>query len=351
MLIQPANIIQYIFVFQALFGVFLIWNNLRYRGLVYLLILAAISMIFNLLEETAGSRDIYLVTPIFLLAKGPYFYLFVFYLVYPERHSNRNYLWHSLPMFLALPFTQWPQTIIGLGSISQLLYAVISFQLIYKYHRATFSNRSDADSLQLDWVIKILASFLALGLFDLIRLNLQPYISMTLNHGGQLFENAAFLLLFCTLVYKALQNPRLFDGLAEFEQSEQQLQDEPPEDISHLQVIYDTLEHMIKAESLHHKARLSLNDLVEKTGINQRDISQAINQVAKISFCDYINRLRIDDIKYYLDENSQSKVNLLELAFDKGFNSKSSFNSAFKRELSMTPSQYIKQIQNAMGHE
>jgi len=193
---MPVNIIQSIFVFQAVFGALLVWKNSRYRGLAYLLLLSMLAMAFNLLEEIGGTRNWYLITPIFQLGKGPLFYLFVYRLVYSKLSNNRQYLLHSLPMLVVLPLTSWPQFVIGLGTISQLSYAVFTVKLIFKYHSASFYNRSDAETLQLNWVIKVLVAFLVLGSLDLIRLNLQPYIPVVINLTGQLIENTMELFLY-----------------------------------------------------------------------------------------------------------------------------------------------------------
>jgi len=347
MQIQPTNIVQFIFVFQMIFGIFLIWNNARYRGLCYLIIFAMTSMLFNLFEELAGSKELYLITPVFLLAKGPLFYLFAYQLVYPDKQVTKQRLMHLCPMLLALPFTQWPQWVIGLGTISQLIYIYISIKLIFSYHKASFSMRSDADSLQLFWLAKVLVAFLVVGLLDLIRLNLQPYISFEINLAGQLFENAIVLLLFSFLIYKAVQHPRLFNGMSAFERlAEQTSNIKTLADDEITTTIFASLEQVIKEKSLHHKSRLSLNDLATETGLNTREISRAINQCAQRSFCDYINKLRVDDLKDKLLLTTTRKISILETAFDVGFNSKSSFNLIFKRETGSTPTQFMKNIKD-----
>ncbi len=345
MQIQPTNIVQFIFVFQMIFSVLLIWKNVRYRGLCYLLILAACSMVFNLAEELANSREIYLVTPIFILGKGPVFYLFVYQLIYPDKKINSIFLIHLLPMLIALPFTLWPQWIIAIGTVSQLIYAYLSISLILNYHKASFSMRSDADSLQLFWLVKVLLAFLILGALDLIRLNLQPYIPLAINLAGQLFDNSAILLLFSFLIYKAVQHPKLFNGMTAFEHLDRQLNEYNDQKNNELtQKIFQSLDQLIKENSLHHKPRLSLNDLAQETGLTTKEISQAINQGANCSFCDYINRLRVADLKTKLIHETKGNFSLLTLAFGVGFNSKSSFNLIFKRETNTTPSQFIKNL-------
>jgi len=345
MQVQVTNIVQFVFVFQVLFGTFLIWKNTRYRGLCYLLILAAFSMLFNLAEELANTSELYLVTPIFILGKGPLFYLFVYQLVYPDKQRRNAYLIHLCPILIALPLTHWPQLVIALGTISQLAYAFMTVKLIYAYHKASSSMRSDADSLQLFWLVKVLAAFLLLGLIDLIRLNLQPYISVDLNLIGQLFENASILVLFSFLIYKAAQHPLLFNGMSDFEELDKHRHEKidlENEDIT--KTIFESLEQLIKEKSLHHQPRLSLNDLANETGLNTREISRAINQIAHCSFCDYINRLRVEDLKDKLLTSTNVKISILDKAFGVGFNSKSSFNLIFKRETGTTPTQYMKNL-------
>jgi AraC-like DNA-binding protein len=75
-----------------------------------------------------------------------------------------------------------------------------------------------------------------------------------------------------------------------------------------------------------------------------KDISWAINKVAKRNFNDYINYLRVLEVKKSLN-GDMSSSNILEIAILCGFNSKSAFNAVFKREVGMTPSQYLKSLQ------
>ncbi|WP_157964815.1 helix-turn-helix domain-containing protein [Algibacillus agarilyticus] len=350
--IQPTNVVQFIFVFQMIFGICLIWQNKRYRGLCYLLIFSAFGMVFNLAEELAGTRDYYLVTPIFLLGKGPLFYFFVYQLVYSEQQVTKKRLIHLCPMLFALAFTQWPQLVIALGTLSQLFYACLSIKIISFYHKASFSMRSDADSLQLFWLIKVLLTLLLLGVLDLLRLNLQPNITIELNLAGQLFENSAILLLISYLIFKAVNYPILFNCMSTYEHLDKKMQEKDALESDALKneefskTIFMSLERIIKEKSLHHKSRLSLNDLAKETGLNTREISRAINQGANCNFCDYINKFRVEDLKDKLLCKNNTKFSILDMAFDVGFSSKSSFNLIFKRETGITPTQFMKKHLN-----
>ena len=342
MLLEPVNILQFIFVFQALFGALLIASNSRYRGLLLMAILLAIAMSFNLLEELNVTREVYLVTPIFTLGKGPVFYLFVYRLVFPHKAFTYKTLLQAMPMLVALPLTQWPQVIIALGTLSQLIYAGLVLHLIYKYHQASAEMRSDADALQLKWVVKVLVIYLLLGLLDLVRLNLQPYISLTLNFSGQFFSTFCGLVLFAFLIFKAQQNPSLFNGMQNY------LNMVEPENTDDLDAelyrqIYQELKNQIVDQSLHHKPRLSLNNLADALRLNVRDISRAINISTGKNFNDFINQLRVEDIKQQL-QDSKEQPKLLDFALAVGFGSKSTFNAVFKRETGITPSEYVRTL-------
>ncbi|MFQ3189683.1 MAG: AraC-like DNA-binding protein [Paraglaciecola sp.] len=344
MQMQAINIVQFIFVFQMIFGILLIRRNARYRGLCYLLMLAACSMLFNLMEELGNTRVLYLITPIFLLAKGALFYLFVYQLIYPEKSIYQARIFHLVPMMIAA-ITHLHQWVIAASTISQLIYIYLAIRLILAYHKASFSMRSDADSMQLFWLVRALVAFLLVGAFDLVRLNLQPYISFAVNLAGQLFENSAILLLFSFLIYKAVQHPQLFNGMSSFEQLDNKNIEHKNEALT--QSTFANLQQLIRQHSLHHKPRLSLHDLASETGLNIRDISQAINQGAACSFCNYINQLRVEDFKEQLLLNTNNKISILDMAFEVGFNSKSSLNAIFKRETGITPTQFLKHLKSS----
>jgi AraC-like DNA-binding protein len=342
MQVEAINILQFIFVFQAIFGALLISKSPRYRGLFFMAILLALSMTFNLFEELNISRQYYLVTPIFTLGKGPIFYLFVYRLVFPETAFTRQHMLHLVPMLVALPLTTWPQTVIALGTVSQLVYAVMVLRLVYQYHRASEAMRSDADSLQLRWVVAALGIYLLLELFDLLRLNLQPYISYSANVGGQFFGTAVGLVLFSSLIFKAVQNPSLFNGLQNY--LNLMNLNKPGEADSEIALtVFEHLKNQVIDQSLHHKPRLSLRDLADETGLNIRDVSRAINLSSGRNYNDFINALRIEDIKEQL-ANSEDTPKILDLALAVGFGSKSTFNAVFKRETGLTPSEYLRQL-------
>ncbi len=90
--------------------------------------------------------------------------------------------------------------------------------------------------------------------------------------------------------------------------------------------------------------KLTISQLSEKTGIPAHHISQIINEHLDKNFFEFVNSYRIDEVKRKISQNLNKQYTLLAIAFDSGFNSKSSFNSIFKKYMGITPKEYAKQV-------
>lgn len=82
---------------------------------------------------------------------------------------------------------------------------------------------------------------------------------------------------------------------------------------------------------------LSLLDLSQATCVSQNNISQSLNEHLGMNFYDYVNRWRVDQACRALCETDQQ---ILSIAEEVGFNSKSTFNAAFKKHTGQTPRAY-----------
>lgn len=88
---------------------------------------------------------------------------------------------------------------------------------------------------------------------------------------------------------------------------------------------------------------LSLKDLASQVGINEVYLSQIINEKIGVSFFDFLNRYRVQEVtRKLLDSPENENQTLLDIAYGTGFNSKSTFYSAFKKETGLTPGAYVK---------
>ncbi|NLW47540.1 MAG: AraC family transcriptional regulator [Firmicutes bacterium] len=93
-------------------------------------------------------------------------------------------------------------------------------------------------------------------------------------------------------------------------------------------------------EKLYTNPELNLDDLAKRLGVPRNTASQFINDCLKTNFYDYINRLRIEEIKRLLLDADKEYLTIIALATEAGFNSKTSFNRTFRQYTGMTPSEY-----------
>ena len=107
--------------------------------------------------------------------------------------------------------------------------------------------------------------------------------------------------------------------------------------------ILDKLYALMEQEKAYINPSLTLSELAGSLGVNPNNLSQAINEKAGSSFYDLINRYRVDEFRSRVAEVVERKETILSLAFECGFNSKSTFNHIFKKQTGKPPGQYIRE--------
>jgi AraC-like DNA-binding protein/uncharacterized Tic20 family protein len=85
---------------------------------------------------------------------------------------------------------------------------------------------------------------------------------------------------------------------------------------------------------------LTIHDVSAELDIPRHYLTQVINGMLGKNFYTFINEYRIKEVKKLLSDRKYSKYTLTAIAYEAGFNSKSSFNSVFKSATGMTPSQF-----------
>ncbi|MFQ5636669.1 MAG: helix-turn-helix domain-containing protein [bacterium] len=104
----------------------------------------------------------------------------------------------------------------------------------------------------------------------------------------------------------------------------------------------EKLIHLMEGQKPYLNPSLSLSDLANKISIPHRQLSQVINESFNQNFYDFVNTYRITECKRLLNHCSDEKKTIIEIAFEVGFNSKSTFNKAFKKHTGLTPKEYKK---------
>jgi AraC-like DNA-binding protein len=332
-----VNLVQVSGLTLLMFGVYLLKGYRHYRFVMAMFWFVLCLIVINIAEEVFNTRDWYLISPIFIVGYGPMVYLVACSLVHQSIDWKKGL--HFLPMLVSVLFTHYPQWVIGIGTLLQVIYSFLTFRLVFAFNKNLFNSRSDSDDLSLTWFAWLISVSTCVHIIDLVRLNLQPYISLGINLSGQLLSTAAGVFIFAILLKKLLRyNEGTMSLIRQKETAEPVSHNESQQD--DFSSIFEHVDSHIRSQHLYREPRLSLTDLSHRTGLQSRDISRAINLKGRVNFNDYINQFRVDDVKKAM--LSTPTVSLLELAMAAGFNSKTSFNQTFKRLTGETPSAFKK---------
>ena len=106
----------------------------------------------------------------------------------------------------------------------------------------------------------------------------------------------------------------------------------------------DKLSELMKNKELYKNPRLTLTDVAKELNITTKTVSRAVNSGFQMNFNDFINHHRIEAVKNKLDAGEQRTTTLLGIAYDCGFNSKATFNRAFKKSTALSPKDYLEKI-------
>ena len=102
------------------------------------------------------------------------------------------------------------------------------------------------------------------------------------------------------------------------------------------------LQNLMQTEKPFLNPQLALNDLARQLGVNSAVLSYVVNSGFGKNFNDFVNEFRIDEVKIKLQTGAAENSNLLAVAFDCGFNSKATFNRAFKKFTGASPKEFRK---------
>lgn len=174
------------------------------------------------------------------------------------------------------------------------------------------------------------------------------------------------VLLVYWIAYKALLQPVIFD----IPVLEEDLQPEPivpldaestppmqtiPEtrkytrsgiDDEQAELVYRKLVDCMKKDKPYLDPEINIYQLAQLLNVKKHHLSQVINDKAGINFFDFINEFRVEETKRNMADREKKNLTLLGIALESGFNSKATFNTAFKKFTGQTPSDFQKSLKN-----
>ena len=151
------------------------------------------------------------------------------------------------------------------------------------------------------------------------------------------------------VLLKALKEPEIFSVMEEKESS---VSDSVPKytgsglNEEDKKRILKLLREYMDNKKPYLEPELTLEQLAGQLLLRPKILSQVINESLQQNFFDFINRYRIEAAKKMLTNPADQKITVLEVLYEVGFNSKSSFNTLFKKHTGLTPSEFKKKHLN-----
>ncbi len=102
----------------------------------------------------------------------------------------------------------------------------------------------------------------------------------------------------------------------------------------------EKVEQLFTDEKIYKENNISLEMLAQKLETTRHSASQVINEHFGMTFHELVNKYRIDEAKEILQNDSKQNWNIIEVAYEVGYNNKVTFNKAFKKDTNLTPTQF-----------
>ena len=369
------SILLIIIIFQFLFmGIFLFSNDRGKRlsnillGTFCIAIAINLMDMFLMMQEKYGLVGLLSVLDLALiLIMGPLIYFYCKSVVFKDYKLNRKSVIHFLPFlvmtlfviynFVVTPMdiqqqamkevnefklSLWQALIVVPFYIHMLIYLFLSARVVKLYDEVISAEYSDLTAINIDWLKFLFRAFLSIILIS-ISLSIIPYTSLrALSHIVLIVFIILVFFMINKVIFKALKQPAIFSGISENQVSRKyinsNLSEEEKSDYT------KAIQNLMTTSAPYLEAGLSLKKLSEMLEMKPRVISQIINEKMKMSFHDFINTQRIGHAKKLII-TADSKVTFLEILYQSGFNSKSSFNTAFKKVTGLTPKEFRKNLE------
>ncbi len=244
---------------------------------------------------------------------------------------------------LSAGFFKTPFLIIeGAGIVSNIYYWILNVKILKTYIHKEKNHVSYTQSL-----VSFL-KFFQISIFIVITVWMISFISMNFFNYSIKFINynsvwGTISIFIFVIGYYSLKEPELFR--ISFQKEKTKSQQRLPQD--QIILIGKELNTLIEKEKIFLKPDLTLRDLSLRLNTSTHNISWYLNHVSKSNFYDYINHFRIQEFLSKIDNNEHLHHTILAIAMEVGFNSKSTFNKAFKLEVKDTPRNYIKGLKAA----
>lgn len=301
-------------------------------------------------------------------------YFYVKSLVFRDFHLRSNDYLHLIPLglfalFMVLGFYRYPAalrlewinseyfvysggylTIEFLCKTLRVVYCAAALMLIFKYKDILKTTHSNIEKVDILWLKILVVGFMIITLMHelLASAKVIGYIAgYDFQHPdpkGNVIEyiglsgNYALFFLVCTLVFTSM---RYFSN---FEAVKQKETKEPPKKSTQEKLLNpeyaEKIDGIMRTQKTYLNPELTLDMLAETLGIAAKDLSMIINRHFNLNFYEFVNGYRIEEAKKRLTDPANKEKTITDIYLEVGFNSKSVFNTFFKKLVGKTPSEY-----------
>lgn len=249
-----------------------------------------------------------------------------------------NILQHHIPGSVSIVST--------LIFIQFLGYIFASFRSVSVYKKTVSQHFSSNQKTDVSWLSSMILFFLVIIIITILnslfaQTSLASYYLLVFN----IIILATFVFVISILM-KALQKPYFFSFSKEDDyviKPASPHQSIPPDsDKAEKEELAKKVLDYMQINKPYLEPELTLEELASRLSLKPRILSQTINESLGHNFYDFINRYRIKEASRLLTNPRDEKITVLEVLYEVGFNSKSSFNTLFKKYTGLTPREFRK---------
>jgi AraC-like DNA-binding protein len=264
------------------------------------------------------------------------FALIIFCSLSFNSYANDSWIMRILTSHPRLPFTIfWIAVVVQFSA-----YQFMIHRKWQEYQNVMKQEVSNTENVSISWVRFFMGVFLVVNasflfsLFAVIHLDIMLWVWKS---AGLILSLSIF-----ALGYKGILQQEIFDARVEPSIPLSEPQAPPTEKPE--QYLIDKLLAFMQNQRPYLDPELSLSSLSKELGLNRNQLSQLINDGIGENFYDFVNRYRVEEVKRLMGDPQKQNYNLLGIALEAGFKSKSTFNLIFKRFTGLTPTEYKKNM-------
>ncbi|SDI57961.1 helix-turn-helix domain-containing protein [Chryseobacterium jejuense] len=221
-----------------------------------------------------------------------------------------------------------------LMNLSGVLYVSLSLFAIKKYKQKISSQYSNTEKINLNWSYYLITGIALIWMAVIIRNDILIFSMVVLFILVAAYFGISRVGILDLPVAEKVDEKAVGNEFVKYQKNF-------PGDNA-IQTVYEKLIARMAQEKLYKDPDLNLNYVAQLLDVHPNILSQVINSVENKNFYDYINRQRVEEFKRIASLPENHKYTILSLAFESGFNSKTSFNRNFKKYMNCSPREFLK---------